>query len=107
MPGAIANAIFDGAGVRLRQAPFTPQRVLAELKAKATTSQRVQPFVVIRKFRISSSDLYAPRTRPPLDSGDFFNVTCDGVHRFGGSHQSLERKDSIRGIHTLSEARAT
>src|SRR6185312_1832686 len=29
---AIANAIFDAAGVRLREAPFTPARVLAELK---------------------------------------------------------------------------
>jgi CO/xanthine dehydrogenase Mo-binding subunit len=29
---AIANAIFDATGVRLREAPFTPARVLAELK---------------------------------------------------------------------------
>jgi len=29
---AIANAIFDAVGVRLREAPFTPARVLAELK---------------------------------------------------------------------------
>lgn len=29
---AIANAIFDGVGVRLREAPFTPERVLAGLK---------------------------------------------------------------------------
>jgi nicotinate dehydrogenase subunit B len=29
---AIANAIFDAAGVRLRDAPFTPERVLAGLK---------------------------------------------------------------------------
>jgi CO/xanthine dehydrogenase Mo-binding subunit len=26
---AIANAIFDATGVRLREAPFTPERVLA------------------------------------------------------------------------------
>ena len=39
VPGAIANAIFDAVGVRLRQAPFTPQRVLEGLKTK--TSQRV------------------------------------------------------------------
>ncbi len=29
---AIANAIFDATGVRLREAPFTPERVLAGLK---------------------------------------------------------------------------
>jgi nicotinate dehydrogenase subunit B len=29
---AIANAIFDAVGVRLREAPFTPERVLAALK---------------------------------------------------------------------------
>ena len=31
--GAIANAIFDAVGARLRQVPFTPQRVLAAMKA--------------------------------------------------------------------------
>ena len=30
---AIANAIFDATGVRLRQAPFTPERVLRALRA--------------------------------------------------------------------------
>ncbi|MBI2986076.1 MAG: xanthine dehydrogenase family protein molybdopterin-binding subunit [Deltaproteobacteria bacterium] len=33
VPGAVANAIFDATGVRLREAPFTPSRVLAALKA--------------------------------------------------------------------------
>jgi nicotinate dehydrogenase subunit B len=32
-PAAIANAIFDATGVRIRQAPFTPARVRAALKA--------------------------------------------------------------------------
>src|SRR5437764_1051486 len=31
---AIANAIYDAVGVRLREAPFTPERVLAALRAK-------------------------------------------------------------------------
>jgi 4-hydroxybenzoyl-CoA reductase subunit alpha len=31
---AIANAIYDAAGVRLREAPFTPERVLAALRAQ-------------------------------------------------------------------------
>jgi nicotinate dehydrogenase subunit B len=29
---AIANAIFDATGVRLREAPYTPARILLELK---------------------------------------------------------------------------
>ena len=32
VPAAIANAIFDATGVRLREAPFTPERALAGLK---------------------------------------------------------------------------
>jgi putative selenate reductase molybdopterin-binding subunit len=31
---AIANAVFDATGVRIRQIPFTPQRVYEALKAK-------------------------------------------------------------------------
>ena len=31
---AISNAIYDAVGVRLREAPFTPERVLAALRAK-------------------------------------------------------------------------
>jgi len=33
---AIANAIFDATGARLREAPFTPKRVLAGLKEKGS-----------------------------------------------------------------------
>lgn len=33
-PAAIANAIFDATGVRLREAPFTPERVKAALQAR-------------------------------------------------------------------------
>jgi CO/xanthine dehydrogenase Mo-binding subunit len=33
---AVGNAIFDATGVRLRQAPFTPARVKAELEKRAT-----------------------------------------------------------------------
>jgi CO/xanthine dehydrogenase Mo-binding subunit len=32
---AIGNAIFDAVGARLRQVPFTPERVLAALRARA------------------------------------------------------------------------
>ena len=31
---AVANAVFDATGARLRQVPFTPERVLAALKAR-------------------------------------------------------------------------
>ena len=31
-PAAIANAVFDAVGVRLREIPFTAERVLAALK---------------------------------------------------------------------------
>ena len=33
VPAAIANAVFDATGVRLRQGPFTPARLLAALSA--------------------------------------------------------------------------
>jgi len=29
VPGAVANAVFDATGLRLRHAPFTPERVKA------------------------------------------------------------------------------
>jgi CO/xanthine dehydrogenase Mo-binding subunit len=35
VPPAIANAIFDATGIRLYQAPFTPERVKAALDARA------------------------------------------------------------------------
>jgi nicotinate dehydrogenase subunit B len=35
VPAAIANAVFDAVGVRLRQVPLTPQRVLSALDLRA------------------------------------------------------------------------
>jgi nicotinate dehydrogenase subunit B len=37
VPAAIANAVFDAVGVRLREAPFTPERVLAALRASGAS----------------------------------------------------------------------
>jgi CO/xanthine dehydrogenase Mo-binding subunit len=37
---AIGNAVFDATGVRLRQAPFTPARVLAALRRRAFGQDR-------------------------------------------------------------------
>jgi nicotinate dehydrogenase subunit B len=34
---AVGNAVFDATGARLRQIPFTPERVLAALKARVST----------------------------------------------------------------------
>jgi hypothetical protein len=31
---AISNAIYDAVGIRLRESPFTPERVLSALRAK-------------------------------------------------------------------------
>ena len=39
VPAAIANAIFDATGVRLREIPLTPERVLAAIKAGASSTQ--------------------------------------------------------------------
>ncbi len=41
VPGAIANAIFDATGVRLREIPLTRQRVLAGLKAGTLSSKQL------------------------------------------------------------------
>jgi nicotinate dehydrogenase subunit B len=39
VPAAIANAVFDAVGVRLREVPMTPERVLAALKGGVQSSQ--------------------------------------------------------------------
>jgi CO/xanthine dehydrogenase Mo-binding subunit len=31
---AIGNAVFDATGIRLREVPFTPERVLAAIRAR-------------------------------------------------------------------------
>ncbi|CAN7771674.1 molybdopterin-dependent oxidoreductase [Variovorax sp. LjRoot290] len=40
IPAAIANAIFDATGARLRQVPFTPERVKAGMAATASARPR-------------------------------------------------------------------
>src|SRR5271154_6420320 len=39
---AIANAIYDAVGIRLRESPFTPERVLSALRAKKAGAKRIQ-----------------------------------------------------------------
>jgi nicotinate dehydrogenase subunit B len=41
IPAAIANAVFDATGARLRQVPLTPERVLNALRAKGALTQRI------------------------------------------------------------------
>ncbi|MBI2677812.1 MAG: molybdopterin-dependent oxidoreductase [Candidatus Koribacter versatilis] len=38
---AVANAIYDAVGIRLREAPFTPERVLAALRAKKGVAKKI------------------------------------------------------------------
>ena len=40
VPAAIANAIHDAIGVRMRTIPFTPPRVLEALKTKGTVNSK-------------------------------------------------------------------
>jgi 4-hydroxybenzoyl-CoA reductase subunit alpha len=39
---AIANAIYDAVGVRMREAPFTPERVLAALRTRKQTPKALE-----------------------------------------------------------------
>jgi 4-hydroxybenzoyl-CoA reductase subunit alpha len=39
---AVANAIYDAVGIRLRESPFTPERVLAALRAKQAGAKKLQ-----------------------------------------------------------------
>ena len=39
---AVANAIYDAVGIRLRESPFTPERVLAALRAKQPGAKKIQ-----------------------------------------------------------------
>jgi nicotinate dehydrogenase subunit B len=41
VPAAIGNAVFDATGVRLREIPFTPERVLNALKVRPAITQRL------------------------------------------------------------------
>jgi 4-hydroxybenzoyl-CoA reductase subunit alpha len=59
---AIANAIYDAVGVRLRESPFTPERVLAALRAKKSAkcldlTEGIDP-TSPRKFREHGGSLW-------------------------------------------------
>jgi len=42
VPAAIANAVFDATGVRFREVPLTPERVLSALKSGPAPNQRAR-----------------------------------------------------------------
>jgi 4-hydroxybenzoyl-CoA reductase subunit alpha len=71
---AIANAIYDAVGVRLRESPFTPERVLAALREKKNAkkinlTEGVDP-VAPAKFREHGGSLWFKGKGPdrhPLD----------------------------------------
>jgi nicotinate dehydrogenase subunit B len=46
---AIANAIFDATGVRFRELPFTPERILAGLRGEQPATQAALPGVAVPK----------------------------------------------------------
>jgi CO/xanthine dehydrogenase Mo-binding subunit len=41
IPAAVGNAVFDAIGVRIREVPLTPERVLSALKAKPAITQKL------------------------------------------------------------------
>ncbi len=41
IPAAVGNAVFDAIGVRIREVPLTPERVLNALKAKPAITQKL------------------------------------------------------------------
>ena len=60
---AIANAIYDAVGIRLRESPFTPERVLAALRAKKSAPKALEITrgadpVVPRTFREHGGSLW-------------------------------------------------
>jgi len=71
---AICNAIYDAVGIRLREAPFTPERVLAALRAqkqakKLNLTEGVDPTAPVR-FREHGGALWFKGKGPqrhPLD----------------------------------------
>jgi 4-hydroxybenzoyl-CoA reductase subunit alpha len=69
---AIANAIYDATGVRLHESPFTPERVLAALRAKKNAQaleEGVDPTFPIRFREHGGSLCYKGKgpERHPLD----------------------------------------
>jgi len=83
---AIANAIYDAVGVRLHESPFTPERVLAALRAKKQTrtlnlTEGIDPTAPSR-FREHGGSLWFKGKGPerhPLDPSRQAEAPAGGV----------------------------
>jgi 4-hydroxybenzoyl-CoA reductase subunit alpha len=85
---AIANAIYDAVGVRLREAPFTPERILAALRAKKgmkriAMTESVDP-TAPEKFREHGGSLWFRGKGPRRHPAD---PTRQATFRNGGGPQ--------------------
>ena len=81
---AIANAIYDAVGVRLHESPFTPERVLAALRAKGNAkvlnlTEGVDP-TAPTKFREHDGVLWFKGKGPERHELD---PACQSKHRGG------------------------
>jgi nicotinate dehydrogenase subunit B len=61
---AIANAIFDATGVRFRELPFTPERILAGLRGEQPAPQAALPGVAPKAPRPASRTHQNPFAKP-------------------------------------------
>jgi len=78
---AIANAIYDAVGIRLRECPFTPERVLAALREKRKEkkldlTEGVDP-VQPAKFREHGGSTWFKGKGPARHAGDPARATGD------------------------------
>jgi len=82
---AISNAIYDAVGIRLREAPFTPERVLAALRAqkqakKLNLTEGVDPTAPVR-FREHGGALWFKGKGPQRHP---FDPAVSGQEESGG-----------------------
>ena len=87
---AIANAIYDAVGIRLRESPFTPERVLAALRAqknakKINLTEGIDP-TAPQRFREHGGALWFKGKGPPRHPDD-------PARRNGALAQSPEGND--------------
>jgi nicotinate dehydrogenase subunit B len=61
---AIANAIFDATGVRFRELPFTPERILAGLRGEQPAPQAALPGVAPTPPKLASRTHQNPFAKP-------------------------------------------
>jgi hypothetical protein len=85
---AISNAIYDAVGVRLRECPFTPERVLSALRAKKglkriEMTESVDPTAPV-KLREHGGSLWFKGKGPTRHSLDPARVGAQASPAVGG-----------------------